>query len=154
MNAPQHPAIGAWRIDLFPDGQPSVNHALAACLPGGIVISVPPPVEPFPLTEDGAINVATCLGAWAEDGEHGIELGFLGQATTSTSALVGFGSVHATGRVDEDGDTFSGRYHFEMAGPDETVFATEDGSVRGVRITASSPGRARYLPALATSQSR
>jgi len=146
MTSQHHPIIGSWRIDLYPDEQTSVNHALAAFLPDGILISTPPPVEPFPLVGEGAVNVATCLGAWIEDGEHGIELGFLGQATSSKGVLVGFGSVHAMGRIGEDDDTLSGRYHFEMAGPDEAVFATEDGSLRGIRISASSPERARYLP--------
>ena len=147
MTSQQHPCIGSWRIDLFPDDQPTVNHALVALTPGGIVISSPPPVESFPLIEEGAVDVATCLGAWSENATGDIEIGFLGQATTSKGVLVGFGSVHATGRFDQGADTIEGRYHFEMAGPDEAVFATEDGSVRGIRISVAEPERARYLPA-------
>jgi len=92
------------------------------------------------------VYVATGLGAWQVTGDDQVELGFVAQSTDSKGNLLGMGSVHATGRM-EDGDTISGRYHFEMAGPDEAVFATEDGSVRGIRIMATSPERTRYLPA-------
>jgi hypothetical protein len=145
MTSQLHPGIGSWRIELYPDEQPSVNHALVAFLPGGVLIASPPPVEPFPPAEEGAVYVGTGLGAWQETGDE-VELGFVAQATDSKGNLLGFGSVHATGRFDEQTGMISGRYHFEEAGPDETVFATEDGTVRGVRISASSPERARYLP--------
>lgn len=145
MTSQQHPGIGSWRIELYPDEQPSVNHALVALLPGGVLISSPPPVEPFPPAEEGAVYVATGLGAWHAIEDDEIELGFVAQATNSKGTLLGFGSVHATGRFDEQTGMISGRYHFEEAGPDETVFVTEDGTVRGIRVTASSPERARYL---------
>jgi hypothetical protein len=145
MTSELHPGIGSWRIDLYPDEQPSVNHALVAFLSGGVLVASPPPVEPFPLAEEGAVFVATGLGAWQKTGEDEIELGFVAQSTDSKGNLLGFGSVHATGRMD-DRDTISGRYHFEEAGPDDTVFATEDGRVRGIRITATAPERTRYLP--------
>ena len=146
MSTQHHEIIGSWRIDLSPDAQPSVNRAMVAFGPGGILISSSPSVESFPLAEDGAINVSTGLGAWTQDGEGDIELGLLGQATTSKGVLVGFGSMHATVRIDRQGGAISGRYHFEIAGPDDIVFATEDGTVRGIRISATSPERARYLP--------
>lgn len=146
MNTHRHPVIGSWRIDLYPDDQPSVNHALVAFLAEGTLIASPPPVEPFPPAEEGAVYVATGLGAWHVNGDAEVELGFVAQATDSKGTLLGFGSVHATGRFDETTGAISGSYHFEEAGPDETVFATEDGSVRGVRVTASAPERARYLP--------
>ncbi len=146
MNNHLHPAIGSWRIDLHPDDQPSVNHALVAFASDGVLISSPPPVEPFPLAEEGAVYVGTGLGAWQTNGQDEIELGFVAQSTDSKGNLLGFGSVHVTGRYDATTGTISGRYHFEEAGTDETVFATEEGAVRGVRITASAPERARYLP--------
>ena len=148
MTSQQHPGIGSWRIDLYPDDQPSVNHALVAFLPGGVLVAVPPPVEPFPLAEDGAVYVGTGLGAWQVTGNDEVELGFVAQSTDSKGILLGFGSVQATGQIDEATGMISGRYHFEEAGMDETVIATEDGTVRGVRITASSPDRARYLPTM------
>ncbi len=147
MTSQQHPVIGSWRIELCPDEQPSVNHALVAFIPGGVLISSPPPVEPFPPIEEGAVSVATGLGAWQTNGDNEVELGFIAQATNSKGTLIGFGSVKATGRFDEETGMISGRYHFEEAAPDATVFATEDGSVRGIRITATTPERARYLPA-------
>jgi len=146
MNTHLQPVIGSWRIELYPDGQPSVNHALAAFAAGGVLIASPPAVEPFPPAEEGAVYVATGLGAWLVNEADEIEFGFVAQATDSRGNLLGFGSVHATGRFDDNTGMISGRYHFEEAGPDETVFATEDGTVRGVRITAASPERARYLP--------
>ena len=146
MTSQLHTAIGSWRIDLYPDEQPSVNHALVSFLPAGVLISSPPPVEPFPPIEEGAVYVATGLGAWQANGDDEVELGFVAQATNSKGILLGFGSVNATGRLDEATGMISGRYHFEEAGPDETVFATEDGTVRGIRISATSPERARYLP--------
>jgi hypothetical protein len=145
MTSQLHPGIGSWRIDLFPDEQPSVNHALVAFLAEGVLVASPPPVEPFPLAEEGAVFVGTGLGAWHVTGDDEVELGFVAQSTDSKGNLLGFGSVHATGRFDQETSMISGRYHFEEAGPDETVFATEDGTVRGVRITAASPERARYL---------
>jgi len=148
MTSQLHPGIGSWRIDLYPDDQPSVNHALVAFLAGGVLVASPPPVEPFPPAEEGAVYVGTGLGAWQETGDDEIELGFVAQSTDSKGTLLGFGSVHATGRFDPETGTISGRYHFEEAGPGETVFATEDGTVRGIRITASSPERSRYLPTL------
>jgi hypothetical protein len=148
MTSQRHPAIGSWRIDLFPDDQPSVNHALVAFLAEGVLITSPPPVEPFPPAEEGAVFVATGLGAWQATANDEVELGFVAQSTSSKGILLGFGSVHATGRFDEETGTISGRYHFEEAGLDETVFATEDGTVRGIRIAAASPERSRYLPTL------
>lgn len=146
MAQQQHPAIGSWRIMLYPDGGESENHALATFLADGCLISSPPAVERFPLAEEGVIFVGTCHGAWTATGSDRIELGFVGQGTNSRGELEGFGSVHATGQADAEGDSMSGRYHFEIAGPDGSVFATEDGNVRGVRIIASDPERARYLP--------
>ena len=145
MTSQQHPVIGSWRIELCPDEQVSVNHALVAFFPGGVLIFTPPPVEPFPPIEDGAVFVATGLGAWQTNGTDELELGFIAQATDSKGTLIGFGSVKATGRFDEETGMISGRYHFEEAGPDEPVSATEDGIMRGIRITATTPERARYL---------
>lgn len=147
MTSQQHPIIGSWRIELYPDEQPSVNHALVAFIPGGVLISSPPPVEPFPPIPEGAVSVATGLGAWQVNGENEVEMGFIAQATDSKGILMGFGSVKATGRLDEETCLISGRYHFEEASPDDSVIATEDGIMRGMRITATSPERARYLPA-------
>ncbi len=127
MISQHHPVIGSWRIELYPDEQSSVNHALVAFCPDGVLIASPPPVEPFPPAEEGAVNVATGLGAWQANGDDEVELGFVAQATDSKGNLLGFGSVHATGRFDDETGTISGRYHFEEAGPDESVFATEDG---------------------------
>lgn len=151
MAQQQHPTIGSWRIVLSPDGGESVNHALITFLADGGLISSPPPVERFPLAEEGVVFVSTCHGAWTATASDQIELGFLGQGTNSRGELEGFGSVHATGQADASGNRISGRYHFEMAGSDGAVFATEDGTVRGARITAANPDQARYLPeALAT----
>jgi hypothetical protein len=154
MISQQHAGIGSWRIELYPDEQSSVNHALVALLPGGVLIASPPPVEPFPPAEEGAVYVATGLGAWQASGDDEVELGFVAQATDSKGNLLGFGSVHATGRFDDSTGMISGRYHFEEAGPDETVFATEDGMVRGSRISATSPERSRYLPTAVTASGR
>jgi hypothetical protein len=148
MAQQQHPAIGSWRIMLTPDGGESENHALITLLADGSVISSPPPVERFPLAAEGVIFVSTGHGAWTGTGADRVELGFVGQGTNSRGELEGFGSVYATGQADTGGNSFSGRYHFEIAGPDGTVAATEDGTVRGMRITAADPGRARYLPAM------
>jgi len=146
MASQQHPVIGSWRIDLYPDDQPSVNHALVAFLAEGVLIASPPPVEPFPPAEEGAVYVATGLGAWQVNENDEVELGFVAQSTDSKGALLGFGSARASERLDAETGMISGRYHFEEAGQDEAVFATEDGTVRGIRITSSSPERSRYLP--------
>ena len=146
MTQQQHPAVGSWRIMLAPDGRASENHALVTFLADGGLISTPPPVEQFPLADEGVVYVGTCHGAWQATGSNEIELGFLGQGTNSRGELEGFGSVHATGQGNADGTRITGRYHFEMAGPDGVVFATEDGAVRGMRISASSPEQTRYLP--------
>lgn len=131
---------------LSPDGGESENHALVTFLADGGLISSPPPIEQFPLAEEGVVYVATCHGAWKATGSDQIELGFVGQGTNSRGELMGFGSVRATGQADAGGNFVSGRYHFEMAGPDGAVFATEDGDVRGMRITAANPEQARYMP--------
>ena len=146
MAQQQHPTIGSWRIMLSPDGGESVNHALVTFLADGGLISSPPSVERFPLAEEGVIFVSSCHGAWKATGSDRIELGFLGQGTNSRGELEGFGSVHATGQANADGNLVSGRYHFEIAGPDGTVYATEDGDMRGMRISAANPEQARYLP--------
>jgi hypothetical protein len=151
MAQQQHPTIGSWRIMLSPDGGETENHALVTFLADGGLISSPPPVEQFPLAEDGVVFVSSGHGAWNATGSDQIELGFLGQATNSRGELQGFGSVHATGQANAEGNRISGRYHFEIAGPDGIVFATEDGNVRGTRISAANPEQTRYLPeALAT----
>lgn len=139
-----NPLIGSWRIALRPDGQSGESGGVMALLPGGIVINVPPAVEPFPLAEDGSVHVSSCLGAWSQSGERSADIGFVGQAVTSRGLPVGFGSVRASGRLERD-DEFTGRYHFEIAGADGVVFATEDGDVFGARITAEAPEQARHL---------
>ena len=146
MAQQQHPAIGSWRIMLSSDESDSENHALITLMADGSLVSSPPSVEQFPLSADGVIFVSSGHGAWTATGADRVELGFIAQATSSQGELLGFGSVHATGQEHADGTSFSGRYHFEIAGPDGIVFATEDGDVRGMRISAANPESARYLP--------
>jgi len=146
MAQQHHPAIGSWRIMLSSDESDSENHALITLMADGSLISSPPSVEQFPLSMEGVVFVGAGHGAWAASGSDRVELGFIAQATSSRGELLGFGSVHATGQGNADATAFSGRYHFEMAGPDGIVFATEDGDVRGMRITAANPESARYLP--------
>jgi hypothetical protein len=146
MAQQHHPAIGSWRIMLSSDESDSENHALITLMADGGLVSSPPPVEQFPLSEEGVVFVGAGHGAWAASWSDRVELGFIAQATSSRGELLGFGSVHATGQGNADGTIFSGRYHFEIAGPDEIVFATEDGDVRGMRISAANPESARYLP--------
>lgn len=146
MTLQQHPAIGSWRIMLSPDGGESENHALVTLMADGGLVSSPPTVEPFPLSEEGVVFVSCGHGAWVATETDRAELGFIAQATNSRGELLGFGSVHATGQSSADGTAFSGRYHFEMAVPDETVVATEDGDVQGMCISAAHPESARYLP--------
>jgi hypothetical protein len=140
--------VGSWRVTLYPDAGTTPNQALITPSADGTLIATPPAVEQFPLAPEGVVYVSTCHGAWKATGVNSAAIGFLGQSSNRQGESLGMGSVRSDCELDGDAMTFGGRYAFEMADPTGNIFATEEGMVRGMRITADAPELARVAVAL------
>jgi hypothetical protein len=126
--------IGSWRLTLQPDAGTASHRAFASFMANGVLMTSPPPVEEFPLAPEGVVYVSSGHGVWESTDSRSASLTFGAQAMNGQGGLIGLGTVSATLELGADGQEIIGRYAFEMAGPDETVFATEQGTVQFKRI--------------------
>jgi hypothetical protein len=136
--------IGSWRLTLQPDAGTASHRAFASFMANGVLITSPPPVEEFPLAPEGVVYVSSGHGVWEARDSGSARLTFGAQAMNGQGGLVGMGTVSATLELGANGQEILGRYAFEIAGPDESVFATEQGTVKFTRIVLKeAPASAR-----------
>jgi hypothetical protein len=128
---------GSWRFMIYPEAGTTPGHSLGTLCTDGSVITSPPAVEEFPPHPTGVVHVSTGHGAWAPAGDGAAVLTFMAQASGGDGSFVGVGTVDARLALSPDGDSFQGTYEFAMADVVGTVFATEQGTVRGTRITVN-----------------
>jgi hypothetical protein len=126
--------VGSWRLTLQPDLGTDAYRAFASFMANGVLVTSPPPVEQFPLAPEGVVFVSSGHGVWESTGSRSARLTFGAQAMNGQGGLVGLGTVSSTLELSADGQESVGRYAFEIAGPDEAVFATEQGTVQFKRI--------------------
>jgi hypothetical protein len=131
---PNSSFIGSWRLTLQPDEGTEHHFALASFMDDWVVITSPPPVEQFPLAPEGIVHLSAGHGVWEPASERAAEMTFNAQSMDGQGRLIGIGTVRARMDLDDSGDTYTGRYAFEIAGADEQVFATETGTIRAARI--------------------
>src|SRR6187200_1984836 len=130
---------GSWRFVIYPEAGTAPGLSLGTLSSDGDVIMSPPAVEAFPPHPSGVVHVSTGHGTWEPAGEGAAVLTFTAQASGGDGSFVGIGTVDARLDLGSDGDSFRGRYAFTMTDIEGNVFATEQGTVHGTRITAGVP---------------
>jgi hypothetical protein len=130
---------GSWRFMIYPAAGTTPAFSLGTLCADGTVITSPPAVEEFPPHPSGVVHVSTGHGAWEPARDGAAALTFAAQASGSDGSFIGMGTVDARLEIGPDGDSFQGTYEFAMADIEGIVFATEQGTVRGTRITVNAP---------------
>jgi|GEM_PF-3410179 len=120
--AADHPFVGSWIIDTEPENPNDPLHISTATADGGYV-----EVEPQ----------ATSVGAWEATGDNTVTLNihFL------LGPQGGMGTIRANIEVAPDGQSFTGTYTVELAGPDgSSPGEAGPNTVEGGRMTVEPPG--------------
>lgn len=128
--------VGAWRVTL-PAGRPALGTFTSdgLFLPTAFVVHSAPPGAAY-----HSAFLSTGTGTWRATGPRSADVTGFVLESNELADYVGTFRIQASLTLAADGQTFDGRYAFDVTAPDGRVLEAGTGAVHGARIAVAPLG--------------